>query len=317
MTDLPSHPPAWAQWFTDLGASISQLPSVPTGEWADRVVISVPTGQFATWLIISGALNIDPPPLPTPVAGVRYSTWSPATQRMDDCVFSEYRDPDILEVDGHPGKRVMRQSLPVREVPEGTPTARSGIAPRASLRDELRNLPGRRLDFTQWYARRCLSPVVIIGDGREYLRKQREELIEKAPFWLSDTARVLLNEDSQQVSNPSRMYFHPFMVFSASVGNDLSWLRAMKPRLVIVTSWSSYTRRHQALFAGSPHIVLTNRRVASALDAADFLSHSGINNGLYSEINTPPRGIFVKSFQQQVLLDSGDVALEDDLEIEL
>lgn len=317
MSDISIHPPNWAQWFTGLGESISQTPTSVSGGKAERVVVSVPTGQFVTWLIISGALSIDPPPLSPPVAGVRYSTWSPATQRMDDCVFSEYRNPDTLEVVGHPGKRVMRETLPVREVPEGTPTARSGISPRASFRDDLRELPGRRFDFTHWYARRCLSPVVIVGDGREYLRKQREELLEKAPSWLNETARVLLNEDSQQVSNPTRMYFHPFMVFNASVGNDKPWLRAMKPRLVIVTSWSSYTRKHQALFAGAPHIILTNRRVVSALDAADFLTVGGLNDAAHSEIKTPPHGIFVKSFQQQVLHDSGDVLSAEELEIEL
>lgn len=314
---ISKQPPTWAKWFSDLGASVAAVPLAETGERAKRIVVSVPTGQFTTWLTVAGALIAEPPALSTPVAGIQYATWNHARGRMDDCEFVEDRNSNILEIVGHPGAKVQADMLPARQIPAGTPTNRSGIAPRAGLRDELRQIPGLKYNLWHWYARRCLSPVVVIGDGREYLRNQREELIEKAPDWLTQEARILLSEDSQQVSNPTRMYFHPFMVFSASVGNDSPWLREMKPRLVIVTSWSSYTRKHQSLFAGSPHIILTNRRVVSALKAADFLEIDGSDDASLSEVQTPPHGIFMKTFDHQVLLDQGEMSSEDELEIEI
>jgi hypothetical protein len=109
------------------------------------------------------------------------------------------------------------------------------------------------------------------------------------------------------------------MVLHASVGNDRPWLRAMQPRLVIVTSWSSYTRKHQALFAGAPHIILTNRRVSSSLEAAEFLSISGSSESASQVLNdiVPPHGVFIKSFDHQVLIDQGETSSDEDLEIEL
>jgi hypothetical protein len=115
------------------------------------------------------------------------------------------------------------------------------------------------------------------------------------------------------------MYFHPFMVLHAEVGNKLPWLRAMQPRLVIVTSWSSYTRKHQSLFAGAPHIILTNRRVTSAIDATAFLSISekSAHETDLLATHTPPHGVFLKSFNEQVLLDQGDVAGDDEMDFEI
>jgi hypothetical protein len=238
---------------------------------------------------------------------------------MDDCEFSAHKSAGQFDVVGHPGSRVIADMWPVKAIPEGTPSKRSGAPPGPDLRDEFRQLPNLEKNWTHWYAKHCLSPVVIIGDGREYLQNQREELLEKAPRWFTDEARILLSEDSQQTSNPDRTYFHPFMVLNASVGNDRPWLRAMQPRLVIVTSWSSYTRKHQSLFAGAPHIILTNRRVASAIDASSFLSISEKSDFEADLLTTgtPPHGVFIKSFNEQVLLDHGEVAGDEEMDIEL
>ena len=316
---IPNRPPVWANWFTELGARVAAIPFTQGIGLAPRIVVSVPTGQFTTWMVVAGALSIDPPALATPEVGTCYSTWNPANRKMDDCTFIAHTSPNQITFVDHPGQSVMADMWPVKATPEGTPKNRSGAPPRPNLRDELRELPGLKHSWHLWYARQCLSPVVIIGDGREYLQNQREELLEKAPQWFTDEARALLSEDSQQTSNPERMYFHPFMVLHASVGNNHPWLRAMQPRLVIVTSWSSYTRKHQSLFAGVPHIILTNRRVASAIDASSFLSISE-----KSEFQTDlqnmaarPHGVFLKSFTEQVLLDQGDVAGDDEMDIEI
>jgi hypothetical protein len=270
-------------------------------------------------MIVAGALSINPPTLETPKVDTSYSTWNSAASKMDDCTFNAHTRPNQIVFADHPKTIVTADLWPVKATPEGTPKNRSGAAPRPNLRDELRELPGLKNSWHLWYARQCLSPVVIIGDGREYLQNQREELLEKAPKWFTDEARALLSEDSQQTSNPERMYFHPFMVLHAEVGNKLPWLRAMQPRLVIVTSWTSYTRKHQMLFAGAPHIILTNRRVTSAGDASAFLSISEKSEHETDLLNThtPPHGVFLKSFNEQLLLDQGDVAGDDDLDIEI
>jgi hypothetical protein len=317
--EIPKNPPAWANWFHELGAHTATIPFQESSGKAARIVVSVPTGQFTTWMIVAGALSINPQALEAPEVDTPYATWNNATKRMDDCVFAAHKRPNQIEFVDHPGFSVMADKWPVKAIPEGTPENRSGASPRPNLRDELRELPGLKNNWFLWYARQCLSPVVIIGDGREYLQNQREELLEKAPKWFTDEARALLSEDSQQTSNPERMYFHPFMVLHASVGNNHPWLRAMQPRLVIVTSWSSYTRQHQSLFAGAPHLILTNRRVASSIDASTFLSiteKTELETELLDKI-TPPHGVFLKSFNEQVLLDQGDVAGDDEMDIEI
>jgi len=317
--EIPKNPPAWANWFHELGAHTATIPFQESQGRAPRIVVSVPTGQFTTWMIVAGALSAGPPALKTPEVDTPYATWNNATKRMDDCVFTSHTRPNQLEIVDHPGFIVPIDMWPVKAIPEGTPNDRSGASPRRHLMDELRELPGLKNSWHLWYARQCLSPVVIIGDGREYLQNQREELLEKSPNWFTDEARALLSEDSQQTSNPERMYFHPFMVLHASVGNNNPWLRAMQPRLVIVTSWSSYTRKHQSLFAGAPHIILTNRRVTSAIDASAFLSisdKSDFESDLLAK-RTPPHGVFLKSFNEQVLLDQGDIAGDEEMDIEI
>ena len=328
--------PSWASLFTRIGERAATLPLAEIGGRSLRVVVSVPTGQFATWQIISGAFGVTPNVNMAPKVGMTYSTWNSKLGRMDDCVFESHRLKDQLGIQGladfaeieitQPEKKrkeikpsVPASNWPVVEVPNGTPIKRSGAAPRPTLRDELREIEGLRLTWMKWYASRCISPIVVIGDGREYLHNQRKEMLDKAPNWFTHESRVLLSEDSQQTSNPDRMYFHPFMVFSPGVGNSRPWLRSMRPRLVIVTSWSSYTRKHRSLFAGSPHVILVNRRVPSSLEASEYTSQSP-SSDLDQEFTNglrPQHGIFVKTFDEQVLIDNGDISSDDEIEIDL
>ena len=311
--------PLWANLFSEIGERAARLPFVETGSKAIRIVLSVPTGQFATWQLINGAFGNSPEVKLNPEIGATYSTWNSQLSRMDDCVFEPHRIPEQLAIRGHPNVSIPATNWPVVEVPKGTPTNRSGAAPRPTLRDELREIEGLRLTWMKWYATRCISPVVVIGDGREYLHNQRKELIEKVPNWFTKESEILLSEDSLQTSNPERMYFHPFMVFSPGVGNSRPWLRNMRPRLVIVTSWSSYTRQHRSLFSGAPHVILANRRVASSLEAAEFTSQIS-KSDLEQKITTGlhlQHGIFIKTFDEQVLIDNGDVSSDDEVEIDL
>jgi hypothetical protein len=317
---LKSDPiPSWASLFTRIGERTASLPLTEVGGHAPRVVVSVPTGQFATWQVINGAFAVTPNVNIEPSTGVNYSTWNSKLVRMDDCMFEPHKDQGQLAIQGHSDTSVPASNWPVVEVPAGTPKKRSGAAPRPTLRDELREIEGQRLTWMKWYASRCISPIVVIGDGREYLHNQRRELLDKAQHWFTHESRVLLSEDSQQTSNPERMYFHPFMVFSPGVGNSRPWLRSMRPRLVIVTSWSSYTRKHRSLFAGSPHVILANRRVASSLEAAEFTAQSSKSDLEQEIINglRPQHGVFVKTFDEQVLIDNGDISSDDEIEIDL
>lgn len=311
--------PNWVTLFTQIGERAAAVPFTEVGGYALRAVVSVPTGQFATWLLVNGAFGVSPIVNMNPNVGVNYSTWNSKLGRMDDCVFEPHEIRGQLAIKGHTDTSVPATNWPVIEVPEGTPTQRSGAAPRPTLRDDLRKIEGQRLTWMKWYASRCISPIVVIGDGREYLHNQRKELLDKAANWFTQETQVLLSEDSQQTSNPERMYFHPFMVFSPAVGDSRSWLRNMRPRLVIVTSWSSYTRKHRSLFAGAPHVILANRRVSSSLDAAEFTAASTKSDREQELIDglQQQHGVFLKTFDEQVLVDSGDISSDDEIEIEL
>jgi len=112
------------------------------------------------------------------------------------------------------------------------------------------------------------------------------------------------------------MYFHPFMVLSPQSGDNRSWLRAMKPRIVIVTSWTAYRRCHPSLFAGSPHVIITNRRVPSSLKAASTLEFDTAAQD-WSQGVPPPPGVHVKLFHHHVGKDMGDTADDDESDWEL
>ena len=306
--------PSWASWAEDLGRVVAAQPTSEVGQDALRIALSVPTGQFLPWLIAGGALSLTPSVHDEINSDKKYSTWVSWNKRMGDSGFNETTNPTRFEFDKHPLQKIDSTLHPVREIPADTPTDRGGAGPAIDLKEKLKHLPGREYTWHTWYASQCLSPVVIIGDGREYLQLQREEILRKAPHWFTDESLSLLSEDSGQTSNPERMYFHPFMVFRSEVGQERPWLRAMKPRLVIVTSWTSYNapRRHPSLFAGAPHIILTNRRVASAIDASSSLSNEA-QVPIPGLPATPP-GIFLRSFSKVVTTDSGD---DDELEIEI
>ena len=291
---------------------------VEPGADAARIVISSPTGQFVPWMIAAGALGVEPGIFPTdPIEeGARYATWNPKKKRMSDTTFIAAKSGGRFALGDDPNMTVDGSLQPTRRLPNNTPIDRGGAPPKQSIRDRLRNLPELKNSWHQWWGRNCLSPVVIIGDGRTYLQNQRQEILEKAPNWLTEQARALLSEDSGQTSNEERMYFHPFMVFSPEVGHDKDWLREMRPRLVIVTSWTARKRMHPSLFAGAPQILITNRRVPSSLVAASELRL----RGSFSEVTAPrqpPAGIHAVSFQERVTQDLGDMEEIDEGEMEI
>lgn len=312
-----SERPQWATWFQNLGAITSFSPPASTGEDATRIIVSSPTGQFVPWMIAAGALDLNTNLIASDAIslGSRYATWHTGNKRMSDASFVEGRSPGQFKFDTAGGAGIAGDIHPVRLLPDSTPPNRGGSPPKQDLRDRLRDLPGLQNTWHTWWARHCISPVVIIGDGRDYLQAQRKELLEKAPTWFSQQAFHLLSEESGQTKNAERMYFHPFMVFSPEIANDKPWLRQMKPRLVIVTSWSAYNRRHHSLFAGVPHIIITNRRVPSSLDAASKIEFD-LSAREFSQGTPPPSGVFLRTFTERVPADLGDID-DDESEWEL
>lgn len=312
---MPNIPfPPWARWFTEIGKIAASLPTASVGEPSARIVVSVPTGQYAAWLIASGAFRVTPTLVSDIQDGTICATWVSSLNKMDDTRIEVVRTGEWRF-----GTTTVRADWPVMPIPVGTPLGRAGQGVAGDLRDELRKLPGKSLTWHKWYAQQCLAPVVVIGSGREYLQEQRNELLVKTPSWFDGESRALLLEDTAQTSNPERLLFHPFAVFAASVGDKREWLRQMKPRLVVCTAWSTFKEAHKSLFSGSPHIILTNRRVGSSLAAADETESCSQNEricALISELERP-YGIHVRVYDEVVEPDSGDKDDDDEIEVEL
>ena len=148
--EIPKNPPAWANWFHELGSRAATIPFQESQGKAPRIVVSVPTGQFTTWMIVAGALSAGPPALETPKVDTSYSTWNSAASKMDDCTFNAHTRPNQIVFADHPNTIVTADLWPVKATPEGTPKNRSGAAPRPNLRDELRELPGLRTSCNHW-----------------------------------------------------------------------------------------------------------------------------------------------------------------------
>lgn len=300
--------PDWGQYLIKVGRQLSQIPPVEYGEMATRIVLSVPTGRFTYWLLAAGSL-LDSPTLPND-CGV-----GDLVATRDDGKMRDSRISDAGEgrwrLDS--GNQVIAGNWPVVKLPPGTPEDRRTSRMSENYYENLRGFRGRRADWHKWYATHCLKPVVIIGSGREHIQRQRESLLRDAPNWFADEPRVLLGEDSTATSNPLRMLFHPYMVFDAGVGQERPWLQQMLPRLVIVTSWSSRNRIHQSLFSRVPHVIITNRRVRSAVDVdLDILEYESLPTIEQIIEKGRPESIQVRSFAQ---VAQGTV--EDDLDGEV
>jgi hypothetical protein len=187
-------------------------------------------------------------------------------------------------------------------LPVDVPEDRGNGKPSKEYRQKLAALPGLKNIYLKYYSEQCMSPVVVIGDGQEYLQNQRDEIVEMAQRWLDVIPAVLLDQDTKQVSNPDRILFHPFMILSPRVAKANPWIRALTPRLVIVTRWSYYRRMDPALFAGSPMIILANRRVENNWNAIDETDEYQTHAPAFNELKLArfPNGIFARKFSTRV-----------------
>ncbi len=306
--------PSWAKYLQHVGRVLSEVPTVAYGGQALRVVLSVPTGRFTYWMITSGALDFEPEHAQSFGDGDRVACW--VDRRMQDVILTD-AGLDLWEL--LPGNKFMKDRFIAVKVPEDTPDARRSAVLETDFRTRLSEVPGRSLNYSSWFARHCLKPVVIIGTGREHIQQQRRTLLEQVPGWFSTDTHALLTNDTGMTSNPERMLHHPFMVFDADVGANRPWLRQMVPRLVVVTSWSSHKRIHDSLFSRAPRVIVTNRRVRSTSAAEIELKEIGLGGGLeYSEIcelldQNRPAGIGLEVFTEPAQGEHGGES-EDEFE---
>ena len=296
---LPFHAPEWVRSVANSGKLLAQLPGTPVGQLAPRLLLSVPTGQYVSWILANGALMADPKLGPEPAIGDRVTVW--LNKKMQDIEVKTRGDLDWELRDGTSYKmgKIGKERVPGVVLPKETPNDRGFCQPTPEYREQLSQMGA---NYSQIYAEHCGSPVVVIGDGKEFLRSQRDELVNVAHDWLDPKSAVLLNQESGQVSNPDRILFHPFMIFSPEVAQSNLWLRTISPRLVIVTRWSYYRRMDPALFASAPMVVIANRRVEKNWNAIDETDENQELGEVFRsmKLNQLPNGIFARKFVSRV-----------------
>lgn len=299
---IPESSPDWASSISVVGRIMAAQPATPVGEPAPRLLLSVPTGQYVAWLLANGALKAPPKLGRDPIVGDKVVAW--LSGRLLDVEVKAYSDNqwEINNTVGMKRGAIGKKRVPGVVLPDEVPNGRGVGRPTQEYRSKLQAIPGMQQNYSNFYADQCVSPVVVIGDGKEFLQNQRDELVDTAHKWLEDRSAILLDQDTGQVSNPDRMLFHPFMILSPGVAKANPWLRSLTPRLVIVTRWSYYRRMDPALFAGSPMVILANRRVGDnwyAIDAtAEYQNLSTEFRSL--KLNKFPNGIFARKFSTRV-----------------
>lgn len=298
--------PDWADYLQQIGKDVTELGVCEFGDASPRALLSLPTGRFSYWLLASGALQASLGPLEAVPWGSRVATWNGNLARMSDLLF----EPQGTRSWKVGTWSVDPTSWPTVALPATTPHDRGASRPSKDYRAQLSRLPGRQTDWHRWYALHCLRPVVIVGTGREHIQRQRQTLLDEARDWFTQEVAALIDEDTNLTSSPDRTLFHPFMVFDAGVGHQRSWLRALKPRLVIVTSWSSYQRMAPSLFSRSPMIIVANRRVRSAAEAVLELPNLPQNSELDGLLKRNlPGGVQAFGFST---VAQGDTGSDDD-----
>jgi len=293
---IPHQAPLWARAFTAIGLEVASQANRSDGKTSPVAVLSVPTGQFAVWLIAAGALGAAPKLRLIEQTGDFYcTTWDADSGQIADRVVS------VFTSDGKLVHKVGRTSYT-----RGLPVVRHHLPPpeerarhRTFTKDEtlrirrvIQPMMPRTENWYIWWTRQCLSPVVIVGDGGDYLLNQKVEILEKQPNWFWETSRTLLSLEMRKVREVNRLLEFPFAVISPGAAAMSPWARTIRPRIVIYTSWSAFTRRRVDSFAGCPSVVLANRRVASSLRCESELADElKVGSALMKPLTGLPKGI--------------------------
>ena len=185
-----------------IGLEVASQANRSDGETSPVAVLSVPTGQFAAWLIAAGALGAAPKLRPIEQTGVFCcTTWDADSGQIADRVVSVFTsDGKLVHKVGRTsytrGLPVVRHHIPPPEVRARHRTFTK--AEVARIRKVIQPMMPRTENWYIWWTRQCLSPVVIVGDGGEYLLKQKNEVLTKQPNWFWDTSRTLLSLEDRK-----------------------------------------------------------------------------------------------------------------------
>jgi len=293
---IPFAAPSWARAFTAVGLEVASQANRGDGELAPVAILSVPTGQFAAWLLAAGALGARPKLSPIETIGEFVcTTWIEDIDQIGDTNVSvQLRDGQLIH---RVGRTLYTKGLPVFQHHLSPPDERGHHRNLSRLeaqriRKAIQPLMPKTENWYIWWTRQCLSPAIIIGDGGDYLLHQKTEILLKQPTWFWETSRTLLSLEMKRVREINRLLQFPFAVISPRAAASSPWARSIRPRIVIYTSWSAYTRRRADTFAGCPTVVLVNRRVSSSLRCRTDLSKEFEKGSrLMSPLTSLPKGI--------------------------
>lgn len=314
--------PQWFLSLTNLGRLAASHENTQVGDKYPVVVLAAPTGQFVVWALTSGAFQAKPKVEAPKSFPSRCVAWNKLSNQVDDCEVCEedYKGQKVTVVGGTRFKTY----IPLLQLPDDAKTRTGKVLKKSevvAIRSGLHTL-GVATDSIPWYrpwTEHCLSPIVIVGDGQEYLLNQLSELRENplADSWLSPLTMTLTSFSSGKIIEPDHLLRLPFSVLSQSATKNVRWINQVKPRLVIYTRWSYFSRRPASAFSGVPTIVITNHRVPSSVVSAyetqnihkkfpDWLSGVSFPRGVSCRFLEYPTVSFVDSD------DGSDVFDEDD-----
>lgn len=292
----PIRRPDWAGRLFDIGRAMATIPNVTIGSASPRVFLSVPTGQYVAWMLAGGGLTAPPKLGPDPEMGDRVVT-------MLDRTVCE------TAVDGQPGGGWVLRYGSARKIgaagsrppgvvlPPDAPADRPVFQPNKPFIESIR--PVHKISTREWYAEQSGSPVVVVGDGREHLHRQREELLKRVPTWLDSVPRELLRLEHRGMSDGERMLQFPYMILAPDVAAHHPWITGLAPRLVIYTRWSYFQKGlASGLFSKSPAVIIGNRRVDSNYDGIDFIESAAVEESAFAGIEIPPpiSAMYAKGF---------------------
>ena len=284
MVERALNRPSWASFAINLGNELATSPNAQVGELRPTVFLSVPTGQFLAPLMASGAL-LSPPKLadshPRLGESFRAASFDGESQVCDLDVTVVAEDfmgsPNTLLYKSGGYKRTLDN--PLIRLPAGVPEDRSTkvltVADWQVISAEFGALKAKPAPSSKiWWASHCLSPVVIIGESLEYVDRQREELLRDVPQWFDEQSRPLIAFTKSGSYIADRLLHYPYSYLKIDADKSRPWLRVLRPRLVIYTSWRAYYRRIPSSFSGTPAVVIVNRRVHRAdIEAAALTDH--------------------------------------------
>ena len=291
--------PGWVIELSTIGRLMASLPSVEIDAASPRLFLSVPTGQYVPWFLANGALQAEPKIGRSPVVGDRVIV--DLDSKLVDKNVVGTRDGG-WEVTEGVSKKMGASSMrpPGIVLPHNTPTDRAPFQPNSTI---VNHIKGARPELPRaWYAQQSFSPIVIIGDGREYLNAQRQEVLKKAPLWFDHDSGTLLGVEHGGVSSADHMLHFPYMVLAPEVASHSPWIADLAPRLVVYTRWSYYTRAAEfGLFSRAPAIIIGNRRVESNYAGLEFIDSAGCDPTSYQGISLPKpqSSMYLKAFSIQ------------------